>query len=354
MYNHQNNSNPIKINKMKITDQNETNKTLRICAGLLGEDYQLLRTNTPQSRKKVYLLSTALVIPVLLWSFLGYMITSEVLNHHWMAGVLTAAGCGLIIFSLERIIIMANGHLGMISLRIIIAFVVALLGAVFLDLIIFSNDIRQEMNLILKEMKTKYHKELSAQLELDMVDQSNRVIQSRSDWNNAIAEMTREADGTGGSRQRGVSAVTGLKKAVADLKEGVYVNEEHKLNHLRAEIQNLKPLADSATLASFNPNSLLLQCEALGRLYDKSSHVKKIYWLVTLLTFFLEFMVVIAKYSSPMTAYDRLLATQEEIARQRQTYLLSGYSSLIQPENLDPGLAGIRSSLNGSRMGIWN
>ena len=234
------------------------------------------------------------------------------------------------------------------------ALVVAMLGAAFIDILVFKNDISQEMDLMKQERKDQMYAMNAADLNSRINQQKQTVNGMYGDWQAAQDNMVKEADGTSGTRKGGVGAVTKLKGAVAGAMEQQYLTEKGSLVAMLSELDQLKDRSDSAAEAAFNPNSLLLQWEALDRLIEKSAAVKKVFWLFTLLMLFLELLVVIAKYGTDKTAYDRLCETQEEMAKRRQEYLTSNRSTYMQPENLDHGLKSMSKAVAKTRPGVWN
>jgi len=327
---------------------------LKLCCFLLGEDYALLKTNTPQSRKKVYLQATAIMVPVITWAVLGYLIACDILSHDVQAGLFTSLAFGLIVFALERLILMGNGHWTIVTLRILLAVAIALLAAMFIDQLIFKSDIDQELSLMKEEQKEEAFKIASADLVNEIKQRKITVNESNNLWQNAVTNMVKEADASGGTMKKGVGAVTELKAGVSNRMETEYLKEKESLTQTKQNYYALKDKIDAQTEANFNSTGLLNRCEALDRLYDKSEAVKKAFWLITAVFFFLEFIVVIAKYSMGKTSYERLLEIQEHIAERRQNHIIAGQSPLTRPERMDPGLKSARENLLGKRPGMFN
>ena len=114
---------------------------LKTASFLTGDNYKMLATDTPASKKKVVAMAIAMLVPVLIWIFNGFMLSFQVLQSGWGWAIVTAIACGTIVFFIEKLIIMANGNNWLTLFRVCIGLIVALLGSIAIDEVIFKDDI---------------------------------------------------------------------------------------------------------------------------------------------------------------------------------------------------------------------
>ncbi|MDZ7740209.1 MAG: DUF4407 domain-containing protein [Bacteroidota bacterium] len=274
---------------------------LRISSFITGEDYNLLKKDTPQSRKKVIALASLIMIPVSLWAVNGYLLVSHVLQGTLLAAVATSAVCGLLIFLVEKNIVMADGNWRITTFRIFIGFLIAMLGSLSWDEVIFKSDIDQQMTInkihhvdqLLKETESNYQSQLKAQEDL--------VQNKYNKWMKSLEKASKEADGTGGSGVRGVEGITRLKLEIAKKNEEEYIQENQRLEILKNRIEAEKKIIEGTAIANFNKNSLLLRIKAMFDLVKKDNWMLIAYVLFTILLFCFEFIVVVVKLTWKQT-----------------------------------------------------
>ncbi|MEP3387826.1 MAG: DUF4407 domain-containing protein [Reichenbachiella sp.] len=119
---------------------------LKFFSALLGEDYEMLEGETPWSKKKILLMGSLLFVPVILWFFQGYLLTTNILKQGAWLGLLVGTIGAAIIFIIERsIIMMRTSNRAVTWFRYGLGLVIALIGSIILDEIIFSSDIDNHM-----------------------------------------------------------------------------------------------------------------------------------------------------------------------------------------------------------------
>lgn len=308
-----------------------------------GDDYKMLVNETPESRKKVAAMATVVFVPVIIWFVIGYLMSTQIMGLTAPYGLLVAFVLGFLIFLLERTIIMANGS-GFISwFRVILGIVIALLGAIFLDEIIFHDDIDRQ----LKEMQRIDNQRLVEGLDAQYADQialsRQNVDQLYRDWQDAVDEARREADGTGGSGQRGVDGIARLKLEAANNLKTEYDRALASHDLLTARIEDMKEtIRNNHEVAN---DGLLIRIKALFTLVFSDWVMALIYVLFTLFLFSMEFLVVMIKMAWPKTNYERKIEMIEEIGRKRIEMLIATDARHFDPSRMQPGLDGIRKSL---------
>ena len=136
------------------------NLWLKLGCYLTGYNYFILQNSSEASAKTVKKYLSALLIISLIWGFVGYNFSQRYL-HTGLGGSLIAAGIMIImIIQIERQIILSMGKNNwVVVFRIIIGLIMAILGSVIMDQIMFREDVekykishvQEEANLILPQ-----------------------------------------------------------------------------------------------------------------------------------------------------------------------------------------------------------
>jgi len=299
---------------------------------ITGEDFELLRKDTPKSKQKVVALTTALFVPVLFWFLSTFLLVFHVFQEQLWVALLAGFIASFFIFLIERIIIMSNGSKAMISFRIMIGLVIATLGSLSIDEVIFKEDVDQQM---MREEQQRINEGIAA-AELSFEEKINKqeelVDQKNGVWKEALKIVQAEADGTGGSGTKGVSSITKLKMNQASLLEDDYRNEETKLEQLRSSLENEKIATQTRIEQSFSHNALLHRIDAMFELVLQNRLMMAAYILFTLLFLAMEFLVVVLKLFLPKTHYEKKKEAMEIIGERRLNSLIAFDNTTYKPD----------------------
>lgn len=300
---------------------------LRFACLITGDDYQMLKTDTPASKKKVNTLVSILFLPVTMWFINVLLLVTGVMKGTITTGVVSALVAGLIIFMIERSIIMSNGSKTVMVFRIILGFLIAVLGSLAFDEVIFKQDIDQRMDINKKALLTAAINDIDSSSATQLHDQQTMVGNKNAIWLQSLDKASKEADGTSGSGIKGVSAIAKLKIAIAGQNELDY----NKAQSDYVKLQNKLELERNQTTAniekSFQKHALLARINAMFDLIFEDSRMLFVYLVVTLVLFALEFIVVILKVSLPKSNYEYKLEVIEEIGKKRMMALMNNDSS---------------------------
>lgn len=300
----------------------------------------MLANETPASRKKVVAMAIALLIPTLIWGLNGFLLSYQVLNSSFGMAIITGLALGGIIFIIEKLIIMANGNKGLTLFRISIGAVIALLGSLIIDEVVFKDDI----DLQVEKMKAGFisqEKSTSAagyksQIGYDSL--LNGIAAAQLKFDKAEASAVSEADGTTGSGHTGLGKIANFKnqKAAArksDL-DGLLLKKEAYDLAIANTIDSSARQAEN----NFNGHALLIRIKALFEIVSQDNYMLVTYILFSLLMFFFEFLVVILKHTWKKTNYERRVEMIEQIGINRMNFLLGNSSPLKDPGNYLPQL----------------
>lgn len=118
---------------------------IRFGCFLTGFNYAIVRNSSEISAKAVKRYTSAMMIVCILWSFIGYTFTKRYVHGGTWGSVIGAVVFVLIIIQIERQIILSiNPTKWLYLARGVIAALMAIIGAIIIDQIIFNEDIDLE------------------------------------------------------------------------------------------------------------------------------------------------------------------------------------------------------------------
>ena len=311
---------------------------LKFYSIIIGENPNYTAKFQPASKRKVALYANCLMVPVVLWFINGYLLVNNVLEGSVFSAILTAFIAAFIIFLIERAILMSNRSRSIFWFRIILGLIVAALGSISLDEVIFKHDIDNQV------AKYKQAEVASAVQQVDLEYQNqiglqqSIVNQKGLEWNQSLKDAKGEADGTTGSHQKQVGKIALLKMNIADRQETDYKGENEKLVSLISSADKAKAQAKTKAEANFNGNALLVRIRAMFDLIAKDNFMMGVYILFTLFLFCLEFLVVLIKIGSKNSIDEELEQAREELIKARTKKTLDRSEIYFQPEHLVPAV----------------
>jgi len=327
---------------------------LKLSCIITGDDYQMVSKDTPTSKKKICLMAMCLFVPVLLWFINGYLLVTQVLSGSQWAGLLTGFITALLIFIIERSVIMSQGSRWIASFRIILGSLIALLGSIVLDEVIFKSDIDSQVfrnrNIFVQEELASLEEQSKAKIDSLQSDMDKKY----GIWDKAHDEATKEADGSGGSGRRGVDGITRIKQQHADKMKIYYDQAMQQLSDENKKLDKAKTDLALGASNSFSEHSLLIRIKAMFDLIGDDSYMLIIYLLFTALLFFLEFLVVIIKMCYPETNYERKLKMIEDIGKDRMAKIMGKDSESYDGGKVQPQINRARAILSNTNTSIYS
>lgn len=299
------------------------------CAGV----HQLLLKQYPSEHSKYTGLGGVILATFVLASLsAGYAIYSVFESWLWTLGF--ALVWGLIIFNFDRFLVSTMRKYGiskrrqiwMALPRVALALIIGLTIARPLELKIFEKEIDTR---VVQNMHQKIHlndsllqAETKSQLRTAENDR-NRLLAQRSALEDTLHRLqqayVQEADGTGGSQQRGIERLTRLKmdayqQALAlsapemrALQQGIR-SQDSVLSNARAAMEEKRNQYEAAVKTNVG---FLERNKALTDLsHDESS----VFWtslLISLLIILIEIGPILSKLIMPVGPYDIALAREE-------------------------------------------
>lgn len=290
---------------------------LKIYCFITGDDYNIIKNETPESIKKIKLFAMLTCIPVILWIVFGYLLVTELMMFSFFNAVLTSLFIGILIFLIERSIVMSSGNSIVSVFRILISLFIAILGAMTVDEVIFKNDVDKQMELIHR----KYVSDEIAKWESDNSERINtqKLIAGESAVKKdaALNIYLDEINGTAGTGIRGVDVIAKEKYKIYLKYNDDYERETEKLSKIRDEFNTLRR-AEITKLENSKTDGLLLhRIKALWDLILKDSVMMVFCIIFTLLILLIDLLVVINKMCSKKTNYERKTEMIELIGASR-------------------------------------
>lgn len=327
---------------------------LKFYCFLTGDQYALVSQDTPQSKQKVMLLANTLVIPVIMWGIIGFLLSYKVLSCSLATSILVSTICAFLIFLVERIIILSTSSKAMTRFRITLGVVVALIGAIALDEVIFKEDVDHQLS-INKEAAAaiaKKNEGIAFDSEHNVITAAEAVVKAKADYDEVEEDVKMEVQGKG-SGSKGVGSIAMLHLNKANERKMLW----EKTQRTHDSLMQLKTVAmDSAAdkAVSNSRDGLLIRIKALFQLVFSDLLMALVYLAFTLFMFCLEFIVVLVKMKTPESNYERRVKLIEEIGQRRMEMLKQPPSSLVDPSYCMPNAIAARQAVSKNNNTLYN
>lgn len=308
-----------------------------------GTDASILEQCPTDENKYAGIGATIFFTGVLAFFSSGYALYT--VFDSWLAAVAFGLVWGLMIFNLDRYIVMSMKSRGkwwndffVAAPRIALAVLLALVISKPLEMKIFQKEIESELVQMEQEVFKNQEDKVKDRFTAQIADERAQIAALKAEINTKTAArdtLTRmavqEADGTGGSRRRNLGPIYLAKKAEADKAEAelaaamaanqpLILEKEKAIAELEATVQK-----ETAALQRSRYNGLAARMDALGRLSGKSEPILLASLFITLLFIAIETAPIFVKLISTRSPYDYVLHQHEyvfEMAHLERTTLL--------------------------------
>lgn len=310
---------------------------LKIASRITGTNYNRLMQSTDKSRTKVLALGLAVLIPVTIWAICSFLLVYAVVNAGVLVALISALVMGFLVLTIERLVVMGNGHVAITVFRILLAFTVAWLGAQLFDLVLFRNDIDLQLPQIRHEvaMKAQSMKQQGFDERNGIAEKNRQVARYDSIFLKRQQEAVEESAGLAGSGMKGAGSATAFKKGVANESKADVLRMKAELDRLMQQSGGLQTAAYDSATSRFNDKSILYRMKAMNQLLAQNSEMSTMYWGITIFLFLIEFLVIIFKITWPKSAYEKELDMLEKLHEQRTQRMMGIQTAMQQPHHLD-------------------
>lgn len=296
-----------------------------------GVDRSILEKCPTDENKYLGIGATVFFTGLLAFFSAGYALYT--VFESWFAAVIFGAVWGLMIFNLDRYIVMSMKSYGkwwrdwfVAAPRLVLAVILALVISKPLELKIFEKEINAEMVQMEQEVfksqedrvKERYEAQIAGHRE--QIDALKKEINTQSALRDQLVQSAvQEADGTGGSRNKNLGPIYRAKKAEADKAQteldNLLATNTPLIQQKELAIKDLEVavLKDVASLDRDKYNGMAARMEALSRLGQKSEAILWASLFITLLFIAIETAPIFVKLISYRSPYDYLLHEHEHV-----------------------------------------
>lgn len=318
------------------TMKEDTNASIgkRFACFLIGWNAELLHECGESSHRTLRKYMSAIIILSIIWGTIGYCFAERYIGLESIVGKIAASLVFItIIVCVERYIIL-TGHLSitMASTRILLAILMATLGATIFDQIIFKNDVDFVMKEILTE---KINAEVPRRNQI--IDNELNTLQINIDSISQVnAYLTDEINKKPATT---ITTYDNSKKAVGVDNDGnpIYANDVIKKTHVITNPLIEQREANEKILGQYNERKVFLQnqkletekivrqeyesasigflqeLEALITILGNSVIALVFYIILFLFLMFLEMLIVLSKRGDGDSDYDLIVQHQQRI-----------------------------------------
>jgi len=318
------------------------NLWLKIGCMLTGYQYLIVKNASEASSKTVKKYVSALMIVSMLWGFIGFSFANRYLQTSTFVSSIVALVMILIIIQIERQIILSNGKNLLIPFfRTLIGIVMAVIGSVIIDQIIFKDDIERGKISHIQETVNNILHEKTRQLDNQIRQIDSILLFKENERIQIINEITKNPVIKSGSNNTTITTipviVNGVKrdslikhteftiKDVENPKVRLIPNLETQVTSLRAErteIENRRINARQQLEAELESKTGFLDELQVLISILRSFRVALFVWLMFFIFFMsLELLVLVNKFGEKSNDYDMIVDFQEQARKDRITQL---------------------------------
>jgi hypothetical protein len=266
------------------------NLFLKYSSLLLSESFDDLNKETTKSKQKIKLYGVILTMTMILWFLNGFLITTQILDYPINYAVIVGFISMFIVYTIELTIIRMS-KINFIStfIRVIMALIIAFIGSLSIDEIIFKPDIENQLKI---NSQNEY---LNIPSVVHNNTQKNQLNFQLENTNNDISDLR---------TQMILESKTGYGPKTK-LIERQLIDLNQKKTQYQREI---------STLIHDQNNNLNTNTEKTGIIKNIQAFIdfninNKIGWFIWAIFFvfflLLELMCIIYKYSSDTTSFER-------------------------------------------------
>jgi len=266
----------------------------KILINLVGEDQKVFSQQSPISKKKILSQSSLLLIPSILWFLIGCCISSIYFQSSTGTSLTVGLFCAFIVFIIDRSILISQVNCKIGIFRSFLAILMALLGGELLNLYLFKNDISQ------------------FQLEQEVSEFKNNYLLLETNYTD---ELNGQANSSGES---GFGPVAKEKKKLMEI-------ARVKLNEKEFQLESMNTTGEVV----YVERGLLDDTSTLLNLFKKKPFALVLYVVFSIILLLLELLVVLNKFWSSETAYEKAQKVYEDIKKMELDLLQKKITSQI-------------------------
>ncbi len=290
-------------------------------------------------KKNIFRLS--LLLPAIVWFLVGWQAASI---HGAKFSLPIALSCSALILLVDYILMMTTfvhvegknspwfkiQKISFFGIRLLVAVCMSYLGAIYLEALIFRNELTPKYQEIADSTALEDFNRFKNSPRFEEVGKNKLSLDSlKNEEYRLQIELFKEMDGQSPSKQVGY-------KKIAKRKDEELKKVQEKINQLQSTIDSTdqalalaKDSIDSVYSSLAKHPGILYVMKALASLQKESNEVRNGSFIMMALLFFLELIPLILKITSPKSAYDTYLESQEHVLfnrlmleKEREIYFL--------------------------------
>lgn len=311
---------------------------------LTGYNYQIVNASSEVAAKAVKRYTSAMLIVCILWAFIGFVFTERYLHGGILGSIAGAIILMVVIIQIERQIILSINPSGWLYLsRGIIASMMAIIGAIIIDQIIFKEDIELEKITYIEERvktalppKTEELRNIIAKLDTAIAQKETERAALISDVEkNPTSRVISTQAITVSNKKTTIDSVTGKPTTVESTKPTTVATTsnvpnpkialiaplEQTIADLRtqkaskeAELINVRPALEKQISSKVG---FLDELEVMYKLITRSNVALVVWFIWFFFLFGLEMLVLIGKMNEKENDYERTVKHQMSLQMQR-------------------------------------
>lgn len=316
---------------------------IRFGCFLTGYNYTIVKSSSEVTAKAVKRYTSALVIVCILWAFIGYVFTKRYLFGNPLACLAGSSIMVLIIIQIERQIILSISPNRLLYFaRGLIAFLMAIIGSIIIDQIIFKQDIELEkipyveekVQKILPSKTEQLRNLISAEnaeilkLDSERVKDIEEVSQkpliksiSTQTIPQKVTETSKDPDGITRTSEKIVNSLSVISTNVPNPKQANIPVLNAKIDNLKKEkldrenaLLNIHPQLENEFKSKIG---FLDELNVMFRLISNST-VALVVWIIWFLFLMgLELLVLVSKSIEIRNDYDDMIMHQMQMQRKK-------------------------------------
>ena len=306
------------------------NKWLRFGCFLTGYNYNLLMSCSEVSKKSVKKYTAALLIIMIMWLLIGFLFSREYLRVPIIGSAIIGVVLMIIIIQIERQIILGTKNKWTTLFRVTLGLVMALLGSVIVDQIIFKEDIIKEKIMSVNKEVNHILPQKINEINLLVKDVDSLMTRKQYERDLLIEEVTQkptiklpssQSQRTPSKTNDGrdtilikrtyttVSVLNPKAKLIEDIDKQIASLREEK-SQLSNKVIDIRKKTEEELL---NSKGFLDELKVMFKIL-LSSPVSMVVWSLWLLFFLIiELFVLISKLADSENDYERIIKHQMSV-----------------------------------------
>ncbi len=295
---------------------------------LTGYNYAIVKNSSEASAKAVKKYLSALLIVCTLWSFIGYAFTQRYLHGDLYISLIGALVMLVMVIQIERQIILSIGRNSLAYyFRVIIGIVMAVIGSVILDQIIFKDDVEKvqisniqtEVNRLLPiktQELTSQIQQLDNSIQLKEIERVNTIIDIGKNPTIYIPSTTNQYEKDSDTRKLVLTNRTVTNNSIPNPKAEMIPSIVAQIKYLREqktrkenEKLNIQDLLEKDLKSK---KGFLDELKILFSILFSSSVALAVWALIFLFFIAIELFVLVNKLGDSKNDYDKTIMHQME------------------------------------------